>query len=236
MKYDISQHLNTPRNLTQEQIKKYVGDDTTLGTALLIGMLAGGALAVIMVIAALFGVAWKWAIIFASISAICYMVSLFTSKSGIAKRTIEYSNMPVVFMGLVTYWGRIFQKGTDDNNGLTVVVYSTDPVLMHDEEYINTIRYNMQHMLYNEDVSQLTTEEKKIYLDITNDDKGRYAIKDKTPVPTTRGSKGNTYLACIHFNYKDFPNAFEPEKDLVAYFLENNKPYTPLFSELYRLK
>jgi len=236
MKYDIKQHLTPPRTLTPELVKKYVGDDSTLGTALLIGMLAGGALAVIMVIAALFGVSWKWAIIFAAISIICYIVSEFTSKSGIAKRTIEYSNMPVTYMGFVTYWQRIFQKGTDDNNGLAVIVYSTDPILMHDEDYIKTVRNNLQQMLFEDDKSQLTIEEKKIYHEITDDSKGRYDTKDETPVPLTRGSKGNTFIACIHFGYKDFPNAFDPEEDLIGYFLEKNKPYTPVFPDLYKLK
>ncbi len=236
MKYDIKQYLAVPRQINPDWVKKYVGDDTPLGTTLMIGVLGGGALAVILAIAAIFGISWKWAAIFGIIALVSYIVNEFTSKSGIAKRTLEISNMPITYAGLVTYWSRIFQKGTDEDHGLAIVVYSTDPVLMHDEKYILEVRDNLVQLLYKERYETLTAEEKKIYYDIKDDDKGRYKVKDGTPVPSTRGSKGNTFISSLHFNQKEFPNAFNPEEDLIGYFLENNTPYRPLFTEAYKLK
>lgn len=234
MKYNIEQNFKTPRNVSVDLVKKYVGNDSNLGIVIVIGQYLSGFIAIVCVVVSLiFSVSWKWAIIFGTISVACYLYDKITYKSAIDKRVKDFANLPISYAGLVTYWGRIF---TDKTDGLAIIVYSTDQLLMHNEAYISEVTRNMYAMLYDDNESTLSNEESKIRKAILNDEKGRYNVKTGTPIPINRGNKGNTFISSQHFDFKIFPENFDPEEDLIGFYLENGKPLQPLFPELYTIK
>lgn len=224
----ISNHFATPRNISSEWRKKLY-PDTQLYNMLMYIWFGGIFISIICALLSLFGMSWAYTIIVIAITVLAYIYQQIISAKALKETEHYLINAPLTYAGFCTWWSHIFQ-GKD---GLAIVVYSTDPVLAKDENYIRQVRDNIKILLDGEK-KNMTSEEKNIYNNIRNDDKGRYKIGLQKEVPSTLGSKGQTYIANIHFDNNDLPSDFNPHSDLWGMFLKNNKPMTTLSKRIFQ--
>jgi hypothetical protein len=222
----IQQHFSTPRVISSDW-KSKIYPDTPLYNNLMYAWLAGIVLSIVCAALSYFGMKWTYTFIVIGITAAIYLYYKSIEKSALLQTEKILINAQLSYAGFCTYWSRIF-SGED---GLAVLVYSTNPVLAKDENYIKTIRDNIAAMLDGE-VAVKNEKEKDIYNKIRNDDKGRYKINDKELVPESLGSKGETYLCCAHFNADDLPKSFNPEEQLWGLFINNGNPLQLLSSSI----
>lgn len=218
----LERHFATPRTISKEWREK-IFPETPLYNTLMYVWLGGIVLSILCVIFSLFGMSWVYTFVVIVITAFAYIYQKSIEKKAIQNTADYLVNAPFSYMGFCTWWSRIFE-GQD---GLAVVVYSTNLALAKDYSYISNVRDRVAQLLNNQ-IPANTKEEKQIYADVRNDEKGRYKISSKQMVPESLGSKGDTYLATVHLEGKNLSNNFNPENQLWGIFLKDEKPLDAL--------